>query len=243
MSVKNTKNSAECGRARQQTEDRLHSDSVVGGVASIELTRRCNLACPHCALVRFHPAAAGDSAELSRRQVIRLADGLAAAGIAVVRLYGGEVYLRRDLQDILRYLDSRGMRAVLDTNGTLLTSRRAAFLASISPQLIEIPLFGATRETYESTTGVPGAFARFQRGVELLRRRHLPLRLRGIVLAGREDTGPALQALASQMGVPLDLEPVALPRNGERCDQVERADRAGLVRPVRAAGQVSVGAG
>lgn len=242
MSVRDTKNSAECGRARQQTEDRLHSNSVVGGVASIELTRRCNLACPHCSL-QSPEAAGGNAVELSRRQVIRIADGLADAGISLMRLCGGEVYLRRDLEDILRYLASRHVRVVLDTNGTLLTSRRATFLASVTPEWIEMPLFGATRETYESTTGVPGSFAMFQRGVEFLLRRRLPLRLRGIVLADRDDTAPALQALANRMGVPLDWERVAPPRNGQRCNQVQAADRTGLVRPVRAAGQVSVGAG
>ena len=83
-----------------------------------------------------------------------MVDGLADVGVPCVRLYGGEPYLRRDADDILRYIARRGMRAVLDTNGTLLTSRRAALLADLAVERIELPLFGATAASYELVTGV-----------------------------------------------------------------------------------------
>jgi radical SAM protein with 4Fe4S-binding SPASM domain len=45
---------------------------------------------------------------------------------------------------------------------------------------IEITLYGRTKETYESLTGIPGSYARCLRGVKLLRERGLPLKLKTV---------------------------------------------------------------
>lgn len=211
---------------------------MVPGAGSIELTRRCNLNCPRCTLV--HPLAFGASAvgELSRRQIMHIVDGLADVHLSPVRLYGGEVYLRKDLEDILRHTSNRHIGVVLDTNGTLLTSRRADFLADIAPRCVEMPLFGATEAAYELATGVRGSYALFRRGVELLLRRQVTVRLRGVPLTGQGGEREGMAALAARMGVPLDWEQL-LQQDGQPAGGVETP---GLVR-LRPTHRVRVGAG
>ena len=188
--------------------NKLYNSPVTPGAAAIELTRRCNFRCAHCSFVRTLPDDLSPFRELTRRQVLRVVDGLADVGVPCVRLYGGEPYLRRDADDILRYIARRGMRAVLDTNGTLLTSRRAALLADLAVERIELPLFGATAASYELVTGVKGSFGLFRRGLELLQRRGLPLQLRAVP-AGPSSDGAALAWFAENLGVPVVVERAA----------------------------------
>jgi sulfatase maturation enzyme AslB (radical SAM superfamily) len=48
------------------------------------------------------------------------------------------------------------------------------------PFAIEITLYGATRETYEALTQVPGSFDRCMKGIRLLQERNLPLKLKTV---------------------------------------------------------------
>ena len=47
---------------------------------------------------------------------------------------------------------------------------------------MEVTLYGATAATYERVTRTPGSYARCMHGIELLRERGIPLRLKAVVL-------------------------------------------------------------
>ena len=70
----------------------------------------------------------------------------------------------------------RGFLITLFTNGTLITPQLADELARRRPFSIEITLYGATPETYERVTGVPGSFSRCLQGISHLRDHGLPFR-------------------------------------------------------------------
>jgi MoaA/NifB/PqqE/SkfB family radical SAM enzyme len=71
-------------------------------------------------------------------------------------LTGGKPFVRKDFLDI--YLDAKkkGLLVTLFTNGTLINSEIADFLAEWLPFSIEISLYGVTKEAYEAVTGIPG---------------------------------------------------------------------------------------
>ena len=95
---------------------------------------------------------------------------------------GGEIFARRDFLDI--YTGGQETRLpsylVLFTNGTMITPRIADHLVEYRPFAIEITLYGATRETYEALTQVPGSFDRCMKGIRLLQERNLPLKLKTV---------------------------------------------------------------
>jgi radical SAM protein with 4Fe4S-binding SPASM domain len=179
---------------------------------TFELTERCNLACLHCFINQ--PAGSREAAqrELTLAQVRCVLDQLADAGCLFLLFTGGELLLRPDFRDIWRYAKQRGMLVSLFTNGTLLTRRVADFLAEWRPTAIEITLYGATQETYERVTRVPGSYARCLRGIELLLERGLRLNLKTVLLKANRHELEAMRAYAEQVGVPYRFDGVLWPR-------------------------------
>ncbi|MGH9756205.1 MAG: radical SAM protein, partial [Candidatus Acidiferrales bacterium] len=147
---------------------------------SIEVTRRCPLECRHCYNNLPMSDSAARSAEMTLDEYRRLLDELAEAGCLWVLFTGGEIFARRDFLEIYSYAKSKGFLITLFTNGTMVTSRVADFLADWRPFAIEITMYGATRETYEALTRIPGSYDRCMRGIRLLRERHLPLKLKTV---------------------------------------------------------------
>ena len=81
-------------------------------VASLKLTQRCNLHCRHCT---WYNKIKND---LTLQQWKIIIDNIYKMGCLVIFLEGGEPTLRKDINEIINYIKSKGMGCVLFTNGT-----------------------------------------------------------------------------------------------------------------------------
>ncbi|UCH23855.1 MAG: radical SAM protein, partial [Deltaproteobacteria bacterium] len=86
------------------------------------VTRRCNLKCVHC---YAHAKDVSFNNELTTRQGKGLIDDLAGFGVPVLLFSGGEPLVRKDLPELAAYAVKKGMRAVISTNGTLISPKLA----------------------------------------------------------------------------------------------------------------------
>jgi radical SAM protein with 4Fe4S-binding SPASM domain len=149
---------------------------------SIELTRRCNLACVHC----YNNLPLNDQearrTELTLDEHCRLLDEMAAAGCLWLLYTGGEILVRKDFLDIYAYAKKAGFLITLFTNATLITPRVAEYLAAWTPFSIEVSLYGCKATTHDQVTGVAGSFERALRGVQLLMEVGLPPIMKTMVL-------------------------------------------------------------
>ncbi|HOF90116.1 MAG TPA: radical SAM protein, partial [Armatimonadota bacterium] len=84
--------------------------------------QRCNLRCVHC---YAHSRDLEYTGELTHEEGRRLLDDLAAFGAPVMLFSGGEPLMRPDILALIRHARERGMRAVISTNGTLITAELA----------------------------------------------------------------------------------------------------------------------
>lgn len=180
---------------------------------SIEVTRRCPLECLHC----YNNLPMGDSAarsqELRFDEHCRLLDELVQAGCLWILYTGGEIFARPDFLDIYTEAKKRGFLITLFTNGTLITQRVADHLAEWRPFAIEITLYGATRETYEALTQIPGSYDRCMRGIRLLLERNLPLKLKTVPTTVNQHEVYAMQRMAEEeFGVEFKFDPLVNPR-------------------------------
>jgi radical SAM protein with 4Fe4S-binding SPASM domain len=168
--------------------------------AAFELTRRCPLACAHC----YNNLPAGDrqalADELTYPEVCRILDQLAEAGCLWLLLTGGEIFARKDFLDIYQHAKGRGFIITLFTNATMITEDIADYLARWRPFAIEVTLYGATRETYERLTGVPGSYQRCMRGIDLLLDRRLPVKLKTVALTINRHEVPQMRRLIEERG-------------------------------------------
>ena len=109
-------------------------------------------------------------------------DEIAAAGCLWLLYTGGEVFLRPDFLDIYTRAKGQGLLITLFTNATLITPEIADVLAARPPFSIEVTVYGRSREVYERVTRVPGSYDRCLKGIERLRERGLPLKLKTMAL-------------------------------------------------------------
>jgi radical SAM protein with 4Fe4S-binding SPASM domain len=179
---------------------------------TVEVTNRCPLACSHC----YNNLPMNDLGarvrELSTAEHKRLLDELAEQGCLWLLLTGGEIFARRDFLEIYAYAKSKGFLITLFTNGTLITEKIADFLADMPPFTIEITLYGATRETYEKLTQVPGSYDKCLRGIDLLLERNLPLSLKTVAVSLTKHEIPAMKQMAADRGVPFKFDAMINPR-------------------------------
>ena len=131
---------------------------------TFEITPTCNLRCHFC-YVALDPY---KGPYLSTDQVKAVLDRLERAGVLWLTLTGGEIFSRRDFPEIYRYARRKGFLVTLFTNATMITPRMGEMLREDPPFSVEVSIYGADAEHYEGTTGIPGSFARFERGVQLL---------------------------------------------------------------------------
>jgi len=119
---------------------------------TFELTPFCNLDCKMC-YIHLRKEQLGSRKLLNVEQWKKLMDEAIQAGMLSVTLTGGECLVHPDFEEIYLYLESKGIRITILTNGLLLTPERINFFKVHRPKGIQITLYGSSEDEYEAVTG------------------------------------------------------------------------------------------
>jgi radical SAM protein with 4Fe4S-binding SPASM domain len=179
---------------------------------TLELTHRCPLTCAHCYNNLPMSDRAAAQGELSVDEYKDLLDELHTLGTFWLLFSGGEPFARKDFLDIYTYAKQKGFLITIFTNGTVLTEAVADYLVEWPPFAIEITLYGRTRETYEALTGVTGSYERCLRGIQLLRERKLPLKLKTVPTSINRHEIRAMRQFAEDLEVEFKYDALVNPR-------------------------------
>ena len=131
-----------------------------------EVTRSCNLNCAHC---RAAASCGPYPGELSTDKCFKLIDEIAAVSSPVIILTGGEPLLRPDIFEIASYGTNKGLRMVLATNGTLVTSSVARKMIESGIKRVSISIDGKDAHSHDAFRQEKGAFAGAMAGIEALK--------------------------------------------------------------------------
>jgi radical SAM protein with 4Fe4S-binding SPASM domain len=177
---------------------------------SIAMTHRCNLRCVHCYLgvERFAAAPGGERDAAFWRAVV---DQVAAAGCLNLLITGGDPLLRADFAEIYARAKRLGLLVTVFTNGTLFDDSHLRLFADLPPVLVEITIYGATREVYERVTGVPGSYQRCLEGIDALRAAGIRVGLKTMILKVNRHEIAAMRAMAQERGTDFRLDPALFP--------------------------------
>ena len=149
-------------------------------VVSWNLTYRCNLACEHCYLDAGSTPLVGtenfaDRRELGTEECFKVIDDIAAfAPECLTILTGGEPLLRRDILEIVRRADERGLWVVVGTNGVCITENVARRLAEAGARGLSLSLDALDPDRHDRFRMVRGAWRNTVDGAEILNRTGLP---------------------------------------------------------------------
>jgi 12,18-didecarboxysiroheme deacetylase len=162
------------------------------------VTRRCNLKCVHCY------AQAKDISfnnELTTEAGKRLIDDLAGFGVPVLLLSGGEPLVRPDLPELAGYAVQKGMRAVISTNGTLITREKARILKDIGLSYVGISIDGM-EAVNDRFRGVKGAYVKAIDGIRNCQEAGIKVGLRFTISKANVDEIPKVFDLLEDMEIP-----------------------------------------
>jgi len=179
---------------------------------TIEVTDRCPLDCVHCYNNLPMDDRAARTREMTTADLKRVLDDLADLGCVWLLLTGGEIFARHDFLEIYTHAKSRGFLITLFTNGTLVTERIADYLVEYPPFSVEITLYGATKETYEALTGIPGSYEKCFRGIKLLLDRKIPLKLKSVAVSINVHELGMMEEIADNLGLEFKFDAMMNPR-------------------------------
>lgn len=168
--------------------------------AHLELTSRCNLRCRHCYL--------GDQCEQHRkRSMERDTDAVKAsirewveAGCLHLIITGGDPMMRPDFTDIYRYSCEQGLVVTVFCDGILVNEPILASFSEYPPRSVEVTVYGATDETYEAVTRVPGSYALAWKGIRRMLDRGVRVFLKTVLLSINEHELQAMRAQSEALG-------------------------------------------
>lgn len=162
------------------------------------VTRKCNLKCVHCY------AQSEDISyenELTTKQGRAIIDDLAQFGVPVILFSGGEPLARKDLPELAEYAVSKGMRAVISTNGTLISKETAKTLKHIGLSYVGISLDGM-EEINDRFRGIKGAFKSALEGIENCKSVGIKVGLRFTINKFNVNEIPNIFKLIEDMEIP-----------------------------------------
>lgn len=165
------------------------------------VTDRCNYDCVHC--YQEHDT----GGELDFDAVSRILREIADAGVLFLTLMGGEFFVRRDADDILRLAHDLGFAIRLKTTGHHVHDRRADLIASMRPIHVDLSLYAARPHLHEGITRQAGSWQRTYDAARRLVARRVPVQLNCPVTESTVEDVEALARLADGLGVAHSFDP------------------------------------
>lgn len=117
----------------------------------LDLTYRCNEKCVHCYLDHE------DHGEMTTAEIKHLLREMAEAGVFILTLSGGEIFMRKDFFEILEYARELTFCIKLKTNAVLIREAQAARIRDLGVESIQVSV---SRTGRKCTTRSPRLRAR-----------------------------------------------------------------------------------
>ena len=186
---------------------------------TFELTARCTLKCKMCYMRLDQRDIDAQGRELTAAEWIELGRAAVDAGTVDLLLTGGEPMLHPDFAEIYMALSDMGFVLRVFTNATLVTDEIAALFEERPPQLVEVSVYGASRETYQRVGGWADGFDRMRDGVDKLIKAVPTISLKTTIIRDNAADFEAMNAFARERGMPLSTVSLPMPAiRGARAD-------------------------
>ncbi len=199
-------------------------------IANWIITAQCNCKCPFCELGienKYKP-----EEEVSTERAFELIDEMKEMGIKYLTLSGGEVFLRKDVYEIIVRLKEAGIKVGIVTNGLLLNSLKEDKFKILLENLdtLIISLDSSVAEEHNHFRRTPMLFELIMKGVDRFKAAGYDnICFESIIMGENYKRIPEILELAKEKGVmkvmfrPINIES-NFPQLGTVCNKDEFAD-------------------
>ena len=165
-----------------------------------DLTYRCNERCVHCYLDHE------DYGELTTSECVNALEQLAGAGALFLTFSGGEIFLRKDLEEILAAARRLQFDISLKTNALLVTPERAKILQRFGVRRVQISIYSSEPAIHDTITKVSGSLQRSLASIPVLREQGIQVKLACPLMKENLSAYRGVMALAERLGIPYVLD-------------------------------------
>lgn len=165
-----------------------------------DLTYRCNERCVHCYLDHQ------DYGELTTIECANVLEQIARAGALFLTFSGGEIFLRKDLEEILCTARRLQFDISLKTNALLITRERAEMLQRYGVRRVQISIYSNDPAIHDAITKVRGSLARSVASIPLLQKHGIQVKLACPLMKQNLTAYRGVMALAERLGIPYVLD-------------------------------------
>ncbi len=202
------------------------TDGFRPSLVSWNLTRLCNLRCPHCYL----SAGKRTEEELTTRECLGLVSEMRALGTEMVILTGGEPLLRKDIYDLASAAAENGMWVVMGTNGVLLDDRVAQRMVECGVKGVGISIDSIDPERHNSFRGGPNSWEYSVAALEVAKANGLEVLVQTTVMDMNRDEIPRLIEFARDKGAwSFNLYFLVQTGRGQRMNDLSASDTETLL--------------
>ncbi len=139
-----------------------------------ELTSRCNERCIHC----YIPNKKKDlGQDMSFEKVKTVIDEFAEMGGLHVTLSGGEVFMHKDIIEIIKYCREKDMMITVLSNLIALKDEQIPFIKAANISLLQTSLYSMNPEIHDVITTIKGSHAKTKTAIEKLVAADIPLQI------------------------------------------------------------------
>jgi len=181
-----------------------------------ELTGGCNLLCKHCYV--FTTEKARERPDLLTPKLIETAvEEAMPYGLRTLTFTGGEIFLRKDLQDILDRCSRFRVKICLLTNLTLVKEDQVDWLATLPIQYVSTSIDGF-EDDHDQFRGKSGAFTKTMETLTELRQAGVPVKVSITVGKHNIDYASELFAHFDTLSIPTSIARIASVGRGKLID-------------------------
>src|ERR1700733_1624532 len=177
----------------------------------LDLTYRCNEQCVHCYLDH------DDHGEMTTVEIKHLLKEMAEAGVFILTLSGGEIFMRKDFFEILEYARALTFCIKLKTNAVLIREAQAARLHDLGVESIQVSIYSYRPEVHDAITKVPGSLERSIKAIRFLKLQGLRVVMANVLMTQNRNDYHGTEALARELGAEYTMDPTVTPMmDGDR---------------------------
>ena len=173
-------------------------------IISWNVTRRCNLHCPHCYLPAQESGNNPETPmtrELTTDEALQVIDQIALVNPeTLLILSGGEPLLREDLFELAGYASRKGMMVVLGSNGLLINDPMAFKLKQSGVSGVSISLDSVDPKIHDGIRSLKGAWESAIRAVRICQSNGLAVQINTTVTQANYDEIPRLIPYSRTLG-------------------------------------------
>lgn len=145
---------------------------------TFEITPMCNFDCKMCYIHKSKQEVLNHPRQMMTLEDWKdIADASIKQGMLFLLITGGEPLSSPFFCELYEYMVKQGVLVTVNTNGSLVTDRVFEMFNRYPPKRINITLYGASDETYESICGVRGMYSKVISTIEKLQDAHIQVKL------------------------------------------------------------------